>query len=312
MKLLPAGALIGLAAALPFYRYTTNGQPMQQGVLAMQAKPKQVLPVEPHIENLFPIKDVESFFHYKKDPKKGFIYIEADKSTEGIANHLMQKHGINDLNVITEIIKGIDNMAAKFNQAATSNRKQVQIKLSDLGEEPKIPGNLDELSDKELRNLINVLNILTPGIRDYLDSPDKVLEVGESEGLAKEVSVLQQIDIMTTHGFPVAIFPQGEMDIKEGSAKLRLYRDPQSKTIRTCVYLELEELPGRIGKGGINGIIIPKLPAVIITNKKMYLIGFDKFEVKEEEYNPKQRKWINPQHLPFPKPKGKGNRLSVV
>lgn len=242
--------------------------------------------------------DVGMFFHYKRDSEKGFIYLEAETSTMGIVNHLKNKHGI-PVGVIPKIIENIDNLTKQFNQSA-STKQQVEINVFNLAPPPKLPDNLDSLSDEEFRKIIQEANILAPGLRDFLDTPDKVLEFGINDGVVKDITAIGSLDIITDHGFPKSVHLQKGMTVNEQSAKSVWYIDPRTRSLNIGFYIEINEPQGRLGNGGKNSLLIVSPPAVIVTESKMYLLGFDLLrEIPREKYDPSKPP---PERGPLPLP----------
>lgn len=249
-------------------------------------------------------EEVSTFFHYKRDSEKDFVYLEAEASTIGIVNHLKQKHGL-PMIAIVEAIETIDRLIEKFNEAASS-KQQVEINVNKLDQPTDLPEDPDSMSDDAFKKLIQETPILMPTLRDFLDTPEKVLEFGLNEGQAHDLTVIDSLDLMTSHGFLKTVFLQNGMSVNEESAKLRWFIDPRTGTLDIGVYLEVAESPGRFGNGGKNGLLIVTPPAAIITSDKMYLIGLDLLDdIPKVKYDPNRKP---PERGPIPMPQIPGAR----
>lgn len=239
----------------------------------------------PH--NLQNLEDKDEFFLLRRDKEKGFIYLTSEKSTQGIINHLVRYHG-HDPEEAMEAVSNVDFITLQFNKEARA-KQQIEINFKDLPKgkhPPKV--NWASLTDEELSKLLSECDILTPQLKDCLDTPEKVFEFETCDGIVSNLSVLSHLGIMSKHGAPSRISLQKGMDIVPGSIEQKWYVDPKTHRLRMGIALKITEQKGRFGLGGENYLILPFPRVVITTDTRMYLIGFDMDvdgEVKEETFD---------------------------
>ncbi len=283
MRIAPKLAL--LAALLPT-GCNRNNQP------APITFPAEIQTIQPKAIDPFmaipikPAQEVESFFHLKRDPEKGFIYIQAEQSTRGIVNHLTRGHGLSVEQALDEVI-AIDRVVQEFNNKASS-LKQVRINIKAL-----MSADKKSLSEEELESIIDTpqktkpdkMPFLVPTTRDYIDSLEKLRELTLSDGIAFPITVLPSaMDMMTAHGLPFPLHLD-TMTIIPGSEKVVSFLDKRNNSIQKAPYLEASEGKGPFGPGGINGFIFSG-PTAVFTKDTVYFIGFDVLNIDEEKYDP--------------------------
>lgn len=234
------------------------------------------------------------FFRFKREEGSGKILIEAEKSTEKIVEYL-KKNKLNE-EQIKQITLTIKILEEQFNRTVLS-KTQIEIGLSDITKAKELPKDLKTLKDEKVRTQHDVL---TPSKRDYLDTVDEVLDLFNSDGSIYPLSILQSLDMMTAHGFPLSVFVRGDLGFSKDSLKEKYYIDPASGVLVKGIYFELVEKEGPLGPGGKNGVLAPieGLPLVVVTQSEVYFIGVSGLE--RAIFVPNQR---NPQQerLPFPK-----------
>ncbi len=279
MKVKPTIAIAAMVT-LPLAAYFGR-QKLEERTLPPQAgfvQPFNGIAPAPFIRPVVPAEDIDNFFHVKRDSEKGFIYLQPHESTEGIARHLMDHHGA-QLGDAIDAIEAVDRVTKQFNEKA-STLEQVEISFQSLLKKERADGGLIErgpFNPKANNPKIEmpVMPLLVPGLRDYIDSMEKHIELTQSDGLVSPISVLPTaLDSMTEHGFPFSLYLKDGMDVVPGSEKLVMYLDKRYGVVRKAPLVEISEPAGRFGKGGVNGVIITG-PTIIITNKKMYLFNFD-------------------------------------
>lgn len=283
MRIAPTLAL--LAALLPA-GCNRNNQSEKSAPITFPAEIQTIKPeaIDPFIAiPIKPVQEVESFFQLKRDSEKGFIYIQAEKSTRGIVNHLVRGHGLSIEEALGEVI-AIDRVVEEFNKKASS-LKQVEINIKSLVSDKK------PLAKEELEPIIdaprsNKAPLLIPSTRDYIDSAGRLQELILSDGMTFPITVLPSaMDIMTAHGLPFPVHLSGNMSVIPNSEKMISFLDRRNNSIQQAPYLEVSEGKGPFGPGGINGLIFSG-PTAVFTKDTIYFIGFDVLKIDEEKYDP--------------------------
>ncbi len=293
MRIAPTVAL--LAALIPLNGCSRNNKVEERAPMPFAAGVIPVPNMDPFIAiPIKPAQEVESFFQLKRDPEKGFIYIQAEKSTRGIVNHLVRRHGLTTEQALDEI-KAIDRIVEEFNKEVSS-LKQVEINIKSLraDKKPLTPKELESIIDNppmigpdRMPHPVTQLPILVPSTRDYINSIQGLRELTLSDGITFKLSVLPSaMDIMTAHGFPFPLHLSDGMSVVPNSEKMVEYFDRRNGSIQRAPYLEVSEEKGQFGPGGINGLIFSG-PTAVFTKDTVYFIGFDTLTIDKEKHDPK-------------------------
>ncbi|GEM_PF-4866364 len=316
MKLGTTAALAAMLS-LPIAAYYGR-QKLDERTLPPQVyfeQPLEEMSPVPFIRKIAPIEEIGRFFEVKRDPEKGFIYLQSHESTKGIINHLVNSHGM-DPETAIKVINTVDRVTQEFNKEVQS-LKQVEINISDLSKALNPTPEIDALINKQPVGAFGVQNkpatqavpVIIPGLRDYVDSVREHVELTLNDGFANPISVLPRaMDLMTEHGFPYLLHLEEGISVVPGSEKLVFYLDKRDGIVKTAPYLELSEPAGDLGPGGTSSLIFSG-PTVIFTKDKVYFIGFDQNRgIQAEKFDPaKQIPNRNPLDLLIP-----GNNLLLV